>query len=207
MMNTTIRNTVSHYTLLFLFFGVIGWLYEVTLAFLYGYGFVNRGFLFGPYLPLYGFGALLLIACLQKLMKRTVHAGRFAITPFVVFLLIVLITTVLEYAVSFLLETIFDQRFWDYSTYAYQLHGRICLSASIRFGIGGMIFLYILVPLFTGIINKIPHKQRFFISTVVLAVLTADLIYTLYIASIQGFNPALAQPKSAMLHFFLIPKA
>jgi len=60
MMNTTIRNTVSHYTLLFLFFGVIGWLYEVTLAFLYGYGFVNRGFLFGPYLPLYGFGALLL---------------------------------------------------------------------------------------------------------------------------------------------------
>lgn len=194
-MKISTRDAVSRYTLLFLFFCIIGWIYEVSLALIYGYGYVNRGFLFGPYLPLYGFGALLLIVCLQKLMKRSIRAGRFSITPLIVFLLIVLITSVLEYVVGFLLEIVFNQRFWDYSTYTYQLHGRICLSASIRFGIGGMIFLYLLVPLFTIMINKIPPKRRFLLAMAVILVMAADFIFTLYWASNYGFNPVLAQPK------------
>ena len=189
------RDVISETVFLFLFFCVIGWLYEVSLAILYGYGFINRGFLFGPYLPLYGFGALLLIACLRKLIQKPIRIGKLLITPVLVFLAIVLITTVLEYAVGFALEMIFHQRFWDYSSYRYQLHGRISLSASIRFGVCGMVFLYLLAPLFTKLIGKIPPKLRFDLSMLILLLLAADLICTLTIASVRGFNPMLGQAR------------
>lgn len=188
------RELFSRYLLLFLFFGIIGWLYEVGLAFLYGYGFVNRGFLSGPYLPLYGFGALLLILLLRPFMGNGTP-GRKPTAAAALFLAIVLITTILEYAVGLFLETVFDQRFWDYSTYRWQFQGRICASASIRFGLGGMLFLYVLVPLFTKLIRRIPVRFRFFLSLAIIVMLAADLILTLYQASLYGFNPVLAQPK------------
>lgn len=188
------RELCSYYVLLFLFFSIIGWLYEVALAFIYGYGFVNRGFLHGPYLPLYGSGALLLILLLKPLMTVKTSGRKPAALP-VVFLAIVLITTTLEYAVSLFLETVFDHRFWDYSTYYWQFQGRICASASIRFGLGGMLFLYVLVPLFTKLIRKTPVRFRFLLSLAVIFILMADLILTLYMSSHYGFNPILAQPR------------
>jgi len=194
-MGERVQKTVSKFTLLFLLFSIIGWIYEVVLAFIYGYGFVNRGFLFGPYLPLYGTGALLLIISLEKLMKHRFRIGGRNVTPAVVFGAIILITTALEYAVGWFLEVVFDQRFWDYSTYNYQLHGRICLSASIRFGLGGMLFLYILFPFFTKLFAKIPVSRRFILSLCVIGVLIADLAATLYISSMYGFDPVLAQPR------------
>ena len=185
----------SEYVLLFLFFNIIGWLYEVALAFLYGHGFINRGFLFGPYLPLYGTGALILIVSLRALMKKDIRLGKVKITPLIVFLMIMLVTTALEYATGWFLETAFDQQFWNYDNYKWQLHGRICLSASLRFGLGGMLFLYILVPLFRRIINKIPPGLRFILAALVILLMAADLAATLYLSSRYGFNPALAQPK------------
>jgi len=194
-MSEKVQKNISKYTVLFLLFSMIGWIYEVILAFLYGYGFVNRGFLFGSYLPLYGTGALLLIISLERLMKVPVRIGRRKVTPVLVFAAIVLITTALEYAVGWFLETAFNQRFWDYSTYRYQLHGRICLSASIRFGLGGMLFLYILFPLFTKMLEMIPAKFRFLLSLCIIGILIADLAATLYISSVYGFDPVLAQPR------------
>lgn len=188
-------DTFSRFVLLFLFFCIIGWLYEVALAFLYGYGFVNRGFLSGPYLPLYGSGAVILIICLKRLMASDIRLGQLRITPVIVFFAIVIITTTLEYAVGWFLETTFDQRFWDYSTYNWQFQGRICLSASVRFGLGGMLFLYILEPLFTRIINRIPVKLRFVLSLLILCILMIDFGMTLYLSSLHGFNPVLAQPR------------
>lgn len=189
------REFFSRYVLMFLFFSIIGWLYEVALAFLYGYGFVNRGFLYGPYLPLYGSGALLLILLLHPLMTAEKRPGNMHVAPAAVFLAIVLITTALEYAAGLFLETVFHQRFWDYSTYKWQFQGRICVSASIRFGLGGMFFLCILVPLFTKLIRKIPAGRRFVLSLAFIGIITADLVLTLYLASVYGFNPILAQPR------------
>lgn len=188
------RELFSRYVLLFLFFCMIGWLYEVALAFIYGFGFVNRGFLYGPYLPLYGFGALLLIALLRPLMTVK-RPGRKPSSPVLVFLAIILITTALEYTVGLFLETVFHQKFWNYSTNSWQFQGRICASASIRFGIGGLLFLYVLVPLFSRLIRKIPVGFRFFLSLAVIAGLVADLLLTLYLSSIYGFNPVLAAPR------------
>lgn len=194
-MNRKWQDVLSESVLLFLFFDIIGWLYEVALAFMYGHGFVNRGFLFGPYLPLYGSGALLLVFLLRGFMKKDIRMGRVNIMPLNVFLMIMLVTTTLEYAVGWFLETVFHQQFWNYSDYKWQLHGRICLSASLRFGLGGLVFLYILVPLFRKTIGKCPPKIRYVSALLIVMLMAADLAATLYFSNKYGFNPALAQPR------------
>jgi len=172
---------------LFVLFSFIGWLYEVGLAFLYGFGFVNRGFLFGPYLPIYGFGGLILVVSLAGVMKKPRCWGRVPMTPFLVFLLIVLITTVLEYAASAGLEFIFHKRWWDYSHYAFNLNGRVCLSASLRFGLGGMVFVYVLAPLIKRLAGKIPENIRNRGALLILGLLLLDFICTMCIpGSIVG---------------------
>lgn len=189
------QDVFSESVLLFLFFDIIGWIYEVVLAFMYGHGFVNRGFLFGPYLPLYGSGALILIFVLGGLMKKDIRVGRINVKPIAVFLMIMLVTTTLEYVVGWFMESVFHQQFWNYSDYKWQLHGRICVSASLRFGLGGMVFLYILVPLFRKMLGKLPLRFRQVSAILIVILMAADLAATLYFSNLHGFNPALAQPR------------
>ena len=135
----------------FLYFWVyaaLGWVYEVFLeVVVYRWGFSNRGFLFGPYLPVYGVGALLILAFLRGLSRRKWCVGRVNLMPVVVFVAVVVLTTVVELIASYLLEWTTGGWLWDYTRYAIQWQGRICLSASLRFGVGGMIVLYGLQPL------------------------------------------------------------
>ena len=84
---------------------VLGWCYEVFLVVVvYRWGFSNRGFLWGPYLPVYGVGALLILGCLGRLKSRPLRVGRVNFMPAVVFLAVVALTTVVELIASYLLE-------------------------------------------------------------------------------------------------------
>ena len=83
--------------LYFMAYAVIGWIYEVFLeVVVYRWGFSNRGFLFGPYLPVYGFGAVIILLVLQSLKKKRIAIGKINVTPILVFLGIVALTTGLE---------------------------------------------------------------------------------------------------------------
>lgn len=194
MVKYKIQEKLSRYVFLFILFCMCGWIYEVILEFIYGRGFVNRGFLFGPYLPVYGVGILVLMVGLKKLMAKKIAVGKVSVTPIVVFLAIMIITSIIEYITGFLLELFFAQRFWDYSYYPMNLHGRICLSASLRFGVGGVVFLYLLIPVFSKWIDKIPIRIRKNGAVVIVLLLVLDLAWTLYSASQNGFNPILSQP-------------
>lgn len=128
--------------LTFLAYSVVGWCYEVFLeTVVYGWGFSNRGFLFGPYCPVYGFGALLLLFLLRPLQKK----GRPGVL--LVFLGTMLLATSVELLTSYLLEALTGGWLWDYRSYAVQYDGRIALSPSLRFGCGGLLFLYGIQPL------------------------------------------------------------
>lgn len=151
-----ISDSFCSYFLLFFLTCVIGWINEVLFEHILGNGFINRGFLYGPYLPIYGFGALILISALKKIKVKQIYLGKILLTPLVVFICTVIITTSIEYISSYTLEIIFHRRWWDYSGYKGNVNGRICPMISILLGVGGMIFLYVLLPLFTKIINIIP---------------------------------------------------
>ena len=148
----------------FLYFWVyaaLGWVYEVFLeVVVYRWGFSNRGFLFGPYLPVYGVGALLILAFLRGLSRREWRVGRVNLMPVVVFVAVVALTTVVELIASYLLEWTTGGWLWDYTRYTIQWQGRICLSASLRFGVGGMIVLYGLQPLLEKGMARLGDKRK-----------------------------------------------
>ena len=163
-MNQKRIRAVSEYFIFFMLYSVIGWIYEVFLeVVVYRWGFSNRGVFFGPYCVIYGFGALILIFSLSRLQKKRIYIGKLLVTPLLVFLGIVVITTVVELAGSYIME---------FTT------GRIALNPSIRFGIGGMIFLYILQPLFRKLCGRMSDKTVRITASVLAVIFLIDIIFT-----------------------------
>ena len=159
---------IRAYFLYFVLYSFIGWCYEVFLeVVVYRWGFSNRGVLFGPYCVVYGFGALILLFSLGWLQRRDIRLGRLKVTPVLVFVGIVLVTTVVELIASYLMEWTMGAWQWDYTRFAFNFQGRIALNPSLRFGIGGMVFLYLLQPLFERLARSLSSR--------VLTVLTASL--------------------------------
>nr|WP_294494621.1 putative ABC transporter permease [uncultured Mediterraneibacter sp.] len=178
-MNSNIRTKFAEYYLYFMMYSILGWIYEVFLeVVVYRWGFSNRGVLFGPWCVIYGTGALILIFSLRNLQKQRLFLGKIKITPVLVFIAIVIITTLLELAASYIMEFTRGDWLWDYRRFAFNFEGRIALNPSIRFGIGGMIFLYVLQPLFEKLTAKLPRKALYAVSLTLLIIFLADLIFT-----------------------------
>lgn len=170
---------IQKYFVCFILYSVIGWLYEVFLeVVVYGWGFSNRGVLYGPYCVIYGIGALVLIFSLGFLKRQKICIGKVPITPVLVFLGIMAITAAIELAGSYIMEWMTGGWLWDYRTYALNFQGRIALNPSVRFGIGGMLFLYVLQPLFEKMIGKWTKRCLGLVSGVLGALLLADALVT-----------------------------
>lgn len=143
----------------FYLYSVIGWLYEVFLeVVVYRWGFSNRGVLFGPYCPIYGTAAVIFILLLTGIKKKTIRVKSMNLTPVVVFFLIVVISTLLELAGSYIMEALTGGWMWDYTRFAWNFQGRIALNPSLRFGAGGMVFLYLFQPAFEKL-TAIRHQK------------------------------------------------
>ena len=127
--------------LYFLIYSFIGWIMEEVYVGIELKKIVNRGFLIGPICPIYGIGFLLL----YFLIKTS--------NPILVFLESIVICSILEYSTSYILEKVFNARWWDYSKEKFNLNGRICAKTMIPFGIIGTIFLCIVQPRVQVIIN------------------------------------------------------
>ena len=164
----------------FALYSVIGWIYEVFLeVVIYGWGFTNRGVLFGPYCPVYGFGAMAFLFVVYPIIKNKPLGKRLMFIP-VVFLLCMLIATSLELATSYALEYITGSWPWQtYADYKINFQARIALSPSIRFGLGGVLFLYILQPLFEKIADRLGVRGRRIAAAALLVIFAVDLAYLL----------------------------
>ncbi len=167
----------------FMMYAVIGWCYEVILeVFIYKWGFTNRGVLFGPYCPVYGVGAILFLGALRPLMKKKEPEWLIYVKPVFVFLACMAIATTVELIASYILE--FFTGAWQWQTYVdYDINfqGRIALNPSVRFGIGGVAFLYIAQPFFDWILSKSSAKNINIISAVTATIVLVDCIYTFII--------------------------
>lgn len=138
--------SLYYYFILFMFYSFFGWCIEVIYTFFRNKTLVNRGFLIGPYCPIYGYGCLLIILLLNKYLKD----------PVVLFIMSVLICSVLEYVTSYLMEKFFKARWWDYSDRKFNINGRICLETLVPFGLLGCFLMYVLNPFVSNLILSIP---------------------------------------------------
>lgn len=150
---------IKKYYLYFMMYAVFGWAYEVFLeVVIYKWGYIDRGVLFGPYCPVYGVGALTFIFTVGRMLKDKPLKKKLMMIPFV-FLSTMAIATLIELITSYLCEWVLGSWPWQtYFDYKYNFQGRIALSPSIRFGIGGVLFLYIMQPLFEKLIGKLNKK-------------------------------------------------
>lgn len=162
---------------LFFIYSFLGWVTEVFLKYLQYHRFINRGFLIGPYCPIYGAGAVL------------ITVGRGMLSSFerswaMSFLIAFVLCGLLEYATSYILEKYFHARWWDYTQKPMNLHGRVWIGNLILFGIGGVAIAEILNPRFLALASRIDPFFFTVVLTAVAILFLADVLMSYFIMNL-----------------------
>ena len=165
--------SVSAYIVFFGAASIIGWLFESLYSIVHTGRWERRGFLFGPFCPIYGIGVA---AGLLLFNRPEIASGQ--IPAWAVFLASMAGSAVLEYSVSVSLEKLFGAVWWDYSDMPLNLNGRICLPASLLFGAGGLAVAYIIAPVFNSTCEQVPVLAFEIAALVIIAVLACDTTAT-----------------------------
>ena len=129
--------------LFFIIYAFLGWIVEIINNVVVLKKFVNRGFLIGPYCPIYGVGGLIATIFLTKYKESII----------VLFVMSMFLFALLEYFTSYLMEKLFKARWWDYTDYRFNINGRICLETLIPFGLLGCFAIYVVNPIIFSIFN------------------------------------------------------
>ena len=153
---------------MFFLFCNIGWVQESTIESLYHRRPINRGFLHGPYIPIYGVGGLaILFMCMP-----------FKDNGFMVYFVGLLGCTVLEYFVGWLLEKIFHKQFWDYSMLKFTYKNRISLLSSLFWGLLSLFMVYVLYGIIVEVVRLLPYQAIIGYDLIMTAAMVIDTIYT-----------------------------
>ncbi len=182
---------------IFFIYSFIGWLYESILVSIRKKTFVNRGFLNGPVLPIYGTGGILIYLifwdCRDQLLILYVGSC--------------LLATVLEYVTSWVMEKLFHTRWWDYSTYRYHLQGRICLSVSLLWGLYSVLMLRVVQPALHSLIGLLPRRFGEIFAYVIFILFIADIIITnIYTVKFDLLLKKLTELREELLEYAFIAR-
>lgn len=161
--------SVMSLVMMFFIFSNFGWTWELLYYFLMKGKLINRGVLHGPWLPIYGFGGMIVLVILNRLRKR----------PFIFFVATITLCGAVEYFSGWLLETVFHAKWWNYEGYFLNLNGRICAEGLFVFGVCGLAFIYVLAPLLDNFIRKVKRKILLPIALVLLILLSVDVVYSM----------------------------
>ena len=160
--------------LLFFAYAFLGWCIEVTLKYFQFHRFINRGFLTGPWLPIYGSGAALITIAVKGLSPLEFSVGTTFVISFI-------LCGVIEYLTSFFLEKRFHARWWDYSQKPMNLHGRVWIGNLVLFGLAGVAIIHIVNPVLFPALDRIPLNTRKVTAVVLLAIFAADLVISCFV--------------------------
>ena len=164
------------YFLLFMIYSFFGWVMEMIVCSIYDKKIVNRGFLIGPYCPIYGCGCILIISLLFKYRSD----------PITLVIMAILICGLLEYFTSYIMEKLFKARWWDYSNKRFNINGRICLETLVAFGALALLLTYIINPFFVGIIDGFSNVLLIVLAMILLVIFIVDMSISLKV--ISGFK-------------------
>lgn len=157
------------YFIYWLIYSFIGWILETVYCSFPAKKFVERGFLYGPLVPIYGFGAMTILFVLDPFLD----------SPLLVFILGILLTSTLEYITSYIMEKAFDMRWWDYSKRKFNINGRVCLRNSLMFGALSVILVVWVHPAIIAEVSKIPANTQHLIMLIAGSIIIIDFVITL----------------------------
>ncbi len=172
--------TVEKFFFLLVIYSIIGWVYECIVESIRQKKIVNRGFLNGPYCPIYGFGALLDVVALGWCRD-----------PVMLFILSAFLTCTLEYITSVVMEKLFNARWWDYYDFKFNLNGRVCLLGAFAFGTLSILLVNFIHPFFLSFTERINPTLFHIICAGLFVIVIADI--TITVAGFSSFDNKLKE--------------
>ncbi|GKX29701.1 membrane protein [Vallitalea longa] len=163
----------SRLMLYFSIYSFLGWIWETSFVSLCTGKFVNRGFLNGFFIPIYGLGAMSVVLVKDAIGKPTDY---FLLNLLIVVVVSTIVVTTLEFLTGFAMEKIFNKKWWDYSDKRFNLKGYICLQFSIGWAVFILFFLLILHPNISYYISGFHSGVIISMATIFSIYLVADII-------------------------------
>ncbi len=167
--------TLETWFIWLIMYSVMGWIYESILCSVRSRKFINRGFLNGPYCPIYGSGALLIVLVLGRIRD-----------PIILYILGAVLTCSLEYLTSYVMEKLFHARWWDYTNRRFNINGRVCLIGAVVFGAFSVRVVLVVHPFVVSTVDMLSDIARHIIALSLFAIFMLDCIVT--IAGFSGFH-------------------
>ena len=177
-----LTESLINLVLLFFAYAFLGWCIEVTLKYFQFHRFINRGFLTGPWLPIYGSGAALITVVIKGLAPLEFSVG----TTFAVSFLL---CGFLEY----MLEKRFHARWWDYSQKPMNLHGRVWIGNLILFGLGGVVIVDLINPLLLRLSEHMSFPLREIMALFLSVVFVADYVMSHFVLKLVKTSVELSE--------------
>ncbi len=174
-----IETTILYFITYLILYSFAGWVLESVSKTIEQKKFVNSGFLNGPFCPIYGFGALIMLLGLNFLKEK----------PILLFLAAFFLLSLWEYLVGVFLEKVFKTKYWDYSHLKWNFQGRVCLKNSLFWGILGVLFICFIHPFIEGYITKVPTNILLYTDSILGIAILVDLIFS--IIAITNFESAI----------------
>lgn len=163
---------------LFLLISIFGWVLETALYLFNDGVLINPGVLHGPWIPIYGFGSLLIVILLKRWRNK----------PLLSFTLSICICGIAEYLTGHILEMLSGAKWWDYSNYAFNLDGYVCLEALLAFGILSLFLIYLLAPACLKLLKKLPPQTMKLFLAVAISIFIIDAAYSLISPNYEATN-------------------
>lgn len=167
----------------FIVYSFLGWVMESVLKTVVQRKPVNSGFLYGPFCPIYGFGAIIMFLFLQGFKDK----------PIQLFVIAFFVLSLWEYCVGWMLEKIFHTKYWDYSKNKFNIKGRVCLMNSLFWGFLGVVFIRYMHPFVIEKIDIIKTNDLFFLTGTLSIIMLVDLIIS--IIKVKNINIKLEKLK------------
>lgn len=160
--------------ILFFIYSFFGWVIEIIYCSIISKKIINRGFLKGPYCPIYGFSALSIIAILNLFINKINLEGPLFYA--LVFLISVIVSSIIELITGILIEKMFKMRLWNYSNRSFNIQGHVCLEFSIYWGFLAFLLITVINPAFNKIVLYLIETDYKYIFLIFLALIISDLI-------------------------------
>lgn len=176
---------INRYIFFYFLFAILGWVWESIYCTAQNQKWQNRGFLYGPLCPIYGFGSLFALFTYDLINKGDIEN----LSVLEIFIVGFLLSMVLEYPTSYVLEKLFHARWWDYSNLPLNLNGRTSVPTSIGFGLGSILIMKILIPRAESFYLFLPNILVVILPFVLVGLHSSDL--TLTVVNLTNFQKEL----------------
>lgn len=184
---------IYHIILWFLTYSILGWIVESIYMSICNRRLTNRGFVKGPFIPIYGIGALTVFFTLRPYSGNAIA----------LFLLGSLLATTIEYITAVIMKHVFGEIWWDYNGKPFNYKGIICLESSIAWGFYTIFLFMFLHNFVAGIVNSIPVRAGRIVGSAMLIIFTIDFLHALYVEKKEDIPKQVTEIKDMLIEKFI----